>query len=109
MLRLFPVMAFLAAGLSSCQSGSTSLQRSSQTNLTCKIHHLPLKDTKVRIQYGFPPPPGKDDPTPLQTAALFPHRTRSVNGGCVVGNERTSTIQACSGCDAAYARWLKSR
>ena len=91
---------------SSCLSGSGSVTGESREAQVCEVHHLPLETRKVSISYGLPPAPGKDHPTRQQTVGLFPHRTRNVEGGCMVGPERTATLKVCKGCDAAHAEWL---
>ncbi len=98
--------ALMMLAISSCLSGSASIAGETRKAKVCEIHHLPLETRKVAISYGLPPAPGKDHPSGKQTATLFPHRTRNVEGGCMPGPEKTVTLDVCKGCDAAYADWL---
>ncbi len=101
------LIAMLCAG--ACSSGSGSVFREPRDAKVCGVHHLPLETRKVAISYGLPPPPGRGDPTAEQTARLFPHRTRNVEGGCMIGPEKTATLNVCDGCDAVHADWLAKR
>ena len=88
----------------SCQSGS--FPGGVKSGRVCEIHHCELERKTVPISYGLPMP---DRSAPLQKekAALFPHRTREVNGGCMPMPEKTTKLATCPQCDAAYAAWMK--
>ncbi|WAC18100.1 hypothetical protein OVA24_12715 [Luteolibacter sp. SL250] len=98
------LIAMLCAG--ACSPSSGSVFREPRDAKVCGVHHLPLETRKVAISYGLPPAPGKGDPTTEQTARLFPHRTRSVEGGYMIGPEKSATLKVCKGCDAAHVEWL---
>ncbi len=72
---------------------------------TCELHQYSLKRGSVPIVYGMVLfDPQYEDRVKMH----FPNSNRKAYGGCVVSNERHTTVPFCPLCRKAETEWLKN-
>jgi hypothetical protein len=74
---------------------------------TCEIHHVKMERKVVPVYYGLIRP-GPGEPTPDLEGQFFPHRHERALGGCIPGPEKTTEVQVCAACKAAYLEWKQN-
>ena len=73
----------------------------------CEIHQIKMERKVVPVSYGLIRP-GPGEPTPDIEREFFPHWHESAVGGCVPGPEKTTEVNVCALCKAAYSEWKQN-
>lgn len=68
----------------------------------CKLHHLPLQETKIPIAYGLRPAPLRS--LKEAEAKSFPNAKVTIEGGCIVLN-RQALVLHCPRCKSEREHW----